>query len=166
MADLRAAAPVETEKIGAYLHDRSRIPAPPATDWKARTGPFLWIGLGFVLAMGAEALAFQTRSTWYAHRDWVVPMTTPILALSGVMLGYLLWRGQLMRLAWPLSLIFLALAFTAFNIWAGRVSPHHEGRDVLAVIIAVLLGVAVVWTILQGIVFEYRNPSRPPAPEV
>ena len=86
MATLTAKAPVEPAKT-TYLHDRSGRPSAPkksVKDAAVELAPLI----GFaVLAGGAQALAFTTRAAWAGHRDWVVPVTTPLWVAGAVALG-------------------------------------------------------------------------------
>ncbi|MCC7365632.1 MAG: hypothetical protein IT303_14800 [Dehalococcoidia bacterium] len=164
-ANFSAAAPTEPEKSGAYLHDRSRIPSPPADDWKSIAKPYGGLAIGLVLAFVLVGLAFETRDTWMAHRDWVVPVTTPLLAIGGVALGHLIWRQQ-----WDLFftgfLILVALiGLVASNIWRGElVEGEDTGRDVLAIISGITLGLLVVYSVVAVVICEWKRATKPPEP--
>ena len=167
MADFSAPAPRESLKLGEYLHERGRIPAAPDWTTGGLVQRYLPLALGVLFAMGAMALAFQTRASWSSHREWVVPATTPLLALGGVALGYMVARGKVTSIVWPAGFLFLAVVLTIFNRWRGSISSGEDtARNVMTVLTAILLGVAVVSLILTMIVTEVRDPAKPPpAPE-
>ncbi len=165
MADLTAQTPTEAEKTG-WLHDRSRIPARPATsaqDLHLRYRGWL---LGLVLALGLTALAFQTRASWESHRDWVVPMTVPFWASAGIALG-LLVDGRRWKAAAPgIVLLVVALVLTGLNVWRGTETDGQDNwRDALSIVAGVTLGFMVV-ALLAGLIWsELAGPKeeQPPA---
>ncbi len=165
MADLTAQAPTEPQKT-RWVHDRSRIPARPATtaqDLHLRYRGWL---LGFVLALGLTALAFQTRATWESRRDWVVPMTVPFWASAGIALG-LLVDGRRWKAAAPGIVLFVvALLLTGLNIWRGTETDGQDNwRDALSIITGVTLGFMVV-ALLAGLIgseLTRTKQAQPPA---
>src|SRR5438094_957595 len=135
MADLSVAAPVETAKSGAYLHDRGRIPDPPARTRGEIASSFADIALGLLLALRFVALAFQTRDSWMRHRDWVVPVLVPPIVIGGVALGYLLVRGRLNAIGPAAVSLTLAVLLTMLNVWRGT---YVDGTDGLQRALAIL----------------------------
>ena len=166
MANFSAPAPSEDTKA-AWLHDRSRIPAAPPSSRADVFRRYLPLTFGILLALGAEALAFQTRASWSSGREWVVPATTPLLVIGGLALGHLVARGKLNSVSWPAGFVLLAIIFTIFNIWRGTISSGADtGRNVLTVLTAILLGVSVAWLMLTLLITEVKDPTRAPtAPE-
>ncbi len=123
--------------------------------------------IGILFALGAVALAFQTRASWNIHRDWVVPVLVPPLVLGGLAMGYLTARLRLKALATPLMLLSIALLFTILNIIRANFTEGDDGlRDALSIMTGVLLGVTILWLIVAFAWTEYRDPVKPPAPEM
>ncbi|MBE7520458.1 MAG: hypothetical protein HS107_14560 [Thermoflexaceae bacterium] len=165
MPDLTARAPIETEKTG-WLHDRSRIPARPAASAQELLVRYRGWLLGFALALGLTALAFQTRASWENHRDWVVPMTVTIWAPSGLALGFLIDRRRWKAVAPGIVLLVIALVLTGVNIWRGTETDGQDNwRDALSIITGVTIGfmavallAALAWSEMKG---GARNGERP-----
>lgn len=167
MADLTAAAPVESAKSGDYLHSRERIPARPAATRGDLVRRFLPLALGIACAAGFVALGFQTRATWSTHRDWVIPVTAPLLAIGGVALGYLLARGRANALATGALFLALTVLLTVLNIWRGAHTDGSDGlRDALSILAGLALGGTVAAFVIAAIAVELRDPARAPAPEM
>ena len=149
------------------LHDQAAMPARPALprqDFVKVWAPFI---IGTVLALGSVALAFQTRASWDSHRDWVVPVTVPILVIGGLAMGYLAAGMRLKALAVPIVLLAVALLFTLLNILRGNSVEGSDGlRDALSIMTGVLLGATILWLIVAFAWTEYRNPIEPPAAEM
>ena len=166
MADFTAPAPSEAAKIGDYLHDRGRIPAAPQWTTGGLVGRYLPLALGILFAMGALALAFQTRASWSSHREWIVPVTIPVLVLGGVALGYMVARGKLTSIIWPAGFLLVVIVLTVFNAWRGSISTGHDtARNVMTIFAAILLGIAVVSLIITMVVTEVKDPAKAPAPK-
>jgi hypothetical protein len=167
MADFTTRVPVETEKRGAYLHDRTNRPTvqrPPAREWLRRN---LGLVLGIALALGFEALAFQTRAAWNVHRDWVVPVTTPFWVLGGIALGHLLARLRGEALAPGLALLVLGLALTGGNIaLAIQTDGPRTSRDVLSILAGVSYGLAIAALVVALLVVEWRHPTHATEPQM
>ena len=123
--------------------------------------------LGILFGIGMVALAFQARASWESHRDWVVPVTVPLLVVAGLGLGFLAARLRWIELALPVGLLVLALVLTILNILRGIATDGEDGlRDAMTIITAVLLGFSVASLIAALAWVEFRNPIRPPAPEM
>ena len=166
MADFTAPAPSEAAKIGDYLHDRGHIPAAPAWSPTDLVKRYLPLALGVLFAMGAMALAFQTRASWSSHREWVVPTATPLLAIGGVSLAYMVARGKITSIIWPAGFLFVVIVLTVFNAWRGSISTGHDtARNVMTIFAAILLGIAVVSLIITMVVTEVKDPTKAPAPK-
>ncbi len=167
MPNFAAPVPIEPEKSGAYLHDRSRMPATPvhsAMEWaKANSGPIL----GLVFALGFSALAFQTRSSWHTHRDWVIPVTTPLLALGGVCLGHLVGRREIRALLPGLGALAIAVVLTGFNILRSLYSDGQDTpRDVMTFFTTIAIIFAIAAFIFATVQVEVRRPTKAPKPEM
>ncbi len=166
MATLTATAPVEPEKT-TFLHDRASLPAAPARslrDVALGLAPLLSLVL---LAAGAEALAFTTRAAWAGHRDWVVPVTTPIWVVGAVTLGAMLWRQKWQFAAAALAFLAVGLALTVLNIVrAQNVDGADHLRDFYAISSAVMYGCATVAAVTGWAMMEIRQPIAAPPPEV
>ena len=167
MPNFAAPIPVETEKSGAYLHDRDHLPASPvrsAMEWaKGNQGPIL----GLIFALGFSALAFQTRSSWHTHRDWVIPVTTPLLALGGVCMGHLVARREIKALLPGLTSVALALVLTGFNILRSFYSHGQDTpRDVMTFFTTIAIIFAIAALIFATVQVELRRPTKAPKPEM
>ena len=166
MATLTATAPVETEKT-TYLHDRSIRPSAPAKSLKdAATdlAPLLSLAL---LAASAQALSFTTRAAWAGHRDWVVPMTTPLWVIGAVALGAMLWRQKWQIAAPSLAFLCVGLALTVLNVIRGQdVDGSDHLRDFYAIASAVMYGCATVAAVAGWAMMEIRQPIAAPPPEL
>lgn len=167
MANLKAAAPIEEQKSGAYLHDRSRIPAGPERDWKqwaADNQGYLW-GIAFGLLLTAAVM--QTRDAWESHRDWVPPALLVPSVLGGLALGHLGQRGKVNAAAVPSLLLGVTAFALLLHYWMKEEHPD-SGAMLTALTItayATLIG-AVHWLIAAIIFVEATDPTRPPEPEV
>jgi hypothetical protein len=164
-ADFSQPAPVNPEKVNA-LHAQSEMPARPKLARADIGKVFLPPALGLLFALGAVAMAFQARASWESHRDWVVPVTLPILVIGGLGLGYLAARMNLRKLAPTVSLLLLTLMFGFFNILRGEWTEGDDGlRDALSIITGIMLGATIVSAIATYAWDEIRNPVKPPAAE-
>jgi asparagine N-glycosylation enzyme membrane subunit Stt3 len=167
MPNFAAPVPIETEKSGAYLHDRASMPASPSFSvmgWVKENQGFV---LGLIFALGFSALAFQTRSTWHTHRDWVIPVTTPLLAIGGVCLGHLVGRRAIKALMPGLGMVALAIVLTGFNILRSVYSHGPDtARNILTVLTAIAIAAAIALCVLATVQLELRNPTKAPKPEM
>lgn len=166
MADFESPVPVEEEKTGAFLHDRGNRPAPAGSTRRELFDRWFPLVIGMLAALGMVALTFQTRASWEAHRDWVVPVTVPLLVLGGLALGILLARREWSALAPALVVIGGILLMTVFDIWLDADDREAGLRDGLAASNGVLLGLAVVLSLGALIWVELKRPAKAPAPEV
>ncbi|MCY4391249.1 MAG: hypothetical protein OXE43_04255 [Chloroflexi bacterium] len=165
MADFTAPAPVETEK-SAVVHDRETRPDAPA-DRQDLGRMLLLIAVGVLFTAALVALAYQARASWTEVRDWVVPVTIPFYAIGGISLAYLVLRRAWMAASTGLTLLFLTVALTGFNLWRAALTTGPDGlRDSLSITAGVLLGVTIAALAAAMIWVEARRPSRPPAPEL
>ena len=165
-ADFSAPAPVEREKQGDYLHDRERIPDEPK-DRMQLVRPYIGMGIGLLLAFLFTGLAFEARDSWNAHRDWVVPATVPFLALAGIAMGHLIWRGEWSAF-FPGFLLLLGVIGIEFsNWWRSTLTDGDDvARDVLSIAAGVVLGITVAYLIAAVIWVELKRPTRAPQPEM
>jgi hypothetical protein len=165
MAQFSAPAPFEETKP-TWLHERDNRPDAPARRTPVLVKRYLPMALGFLFAMGLEALAFETRATFGGQRDWVVPVTTPFFAIGGVALGALLARKQLIAAAPGIVFLCIAVALTIANIWRGQVDDGQDyARDILSILTAVALAAALISLVAAIVWSELRNPTRAPLPE-
>ncbi|MGH2633802.1 MAG: hypothetical protein ACRDG3_10370 [Tepidiformaceae bacterium] len=165
MADFAARVPVETEK-STYLHDRGNRPASPTPTIRDRAirSWRVWIAIG--LALGFEAMAFQLRDYWPGPRDWVVPVTTPLVVLGGLALGFMVARRQFW-VAWPAILaLVVTLGCIALNVTGEAIkSDGNTLAYAYNVLGAISLGVTVTLAVGGMLVAEITRPVRPPLPE-
>ena len=167
MATLTAKAPVEPDKSGAYLHDRSRIPeAPPAS-----RGQLLLrhagIIAGVALSLALTALMVQTRATWETHRDWVTAAALVPMAVAGVALGYLFARNKSEMAALGAVAFVLAGVVITFNILRGVDTEGQDNlRDAMSIITAVFLAIGVICSVAGYFLAEIKDPTRAPEPQI
>jgi hypothetical protein len=146
-----------------YLHDQERIPAPPKPSVTEYGKRFSILLVGFFFTVLLVGLAFQTRDSWGAHRDWVVPMTVPLLGLAGIALAYLLVRRAWLEATPGIVLVMIAVLLGAANLWRGAVVDGPDTlRDVLAISGGVFLSLGVLVLIGAMAWVELRRPTRPP----
>jgi energy-coupling factor transporter transmembrane protein EcfT len=161
MANWSAPAPTNPEKPN-WLHDQSELPAPPArsrVDYARILAPIV-LGLAFTGAL--VALGFQSRASWDSHRDWVIPVTIPLLAIAGVAAGYLVARRAWVALGPVLLLLLLLCSLTALNVWRGAETEGSDAlRDALSIMQGVLLGLTVASAIAAMVFVEWTRPTRP-----
>lgn len=166
MANFSVPAPYEPEKSGAYLHDRSRLPAGPGdrnADMRYLLVPLLAIAFG----IGLFALCVQTRAAWDTHRDWVVPASAQVAVLGGLGLGYLLARNKWLEALPGIGLLLIAVVITALNIWRGEVVSGSDAlRYAMGIVTTVFIGLTVIALVGGLIAAEVTDPTRPPEPEV
>ena len=165
MADFSAAAPVEPEK-SEVVHDRDTRPDAPS-DRQDLGRLLLLIAVGVLFSAALIALAFQARASWTEVRDWVVPVTIPLYALGGISLAYLVLRRAWLAASAGLTLLFITVALTGFNLWRAALTTGPDGlRDSFSITIGVLLGFTIAALAAAMVWVEARRPSRPPAPEL
>ncbi|MEX0781684.1 MAG: hypothetical protein WD557_03470 [Dehalococcoidia bacterium] len=166
MTDWSTPAPVNPEKPN-WLHDQAQLPGPPVrrlTEYAAILGPLV---LGLVFTGALVALAFWSRASWESHRDWVVPVTVPLLAIGGVAIGYLAARRAWAAAGPAFFLLALAAAFVASNIWRGTATEGSDGlRDALSIMSGVTIALAVAAAVGGMVFVEKTRPTRPPAAEM
>lgn len=167
MADLTLRAPIESEKQGAYLHDRSRLPEAPAL--RAPELIMRWgiILMGVAFAAGGAALAFQTYDSWHHTRDVLLVLSVSLAGPAGTALGYIIYRRRMDAFFPAFLMIILACGLTAMN---GARAYTTDGpdtfRDVLTIGTAVTLGVLFLYLIAAWIWLEKEDPTRAPQPEM
>lgn len=167
MADFTASRPIETQKEGAYLHDRSNRPAAPTWTRMQLVRRFAPLAFGLVLAMGFLAIAFQTWASWENHRAWAVALMTPLWVLGGVALAHLLVRREFKVITLGMSFVGFGLILTCMNIWRGtRTDGQDGGRDAMTIISAILFVIAVHSFLIAAVWVEAKRPVRAPAPEM
>jgi hypothetical protein len=165
MADLAAPAPYEAEK-STFLHDRSARPSRPGASPLLSGRRLLGIALSVLCTAGFVALEFQTRGTWNGRRDFAVPVTVPFSAISGVAVGMLLFRTQVLGLLPGFGFLAVALLLTGADIWRGEVVDGSDAlRNVLAIITAVFLGLAALAFTVGLVWAEVTQPIKAPQPE-
>ncbi len=167
MANLKAAVPIEEQKSGAYLHDRSRIPAGPKWDWKswaANNQGYLW-GIAFGLLLTAAVM--ETREAWESHRDWVPPALLVPAVLGGLALGHLGQRGKVNAVAVPSFLLGITAFSLLLHFWLKEEHPDNGGMLTALTITSYATLIAAVHWLIGAVVFvEASDPTKPPEPEV
>jgi|GEM_PF-939742 len=166
MADFSVPAPVEPEKKGAYLHDRSRIPEAPALPSRYRPEYLLVLG-SVILTAGLAALAFQVWDAWDNTRNLGFVISIGIVAPGGVSLAYLIWRKR-WDWAGPALIIAVMLAMlVGANFWRGTYVDGPDGlRDALSIITGIL-GAFLIGMLVFGYFWvEITDPTRAPEPEM
>ena len=167
MANFADSRPIETQKEGAYLHDRTSRPAAPTWTRMELVQRFAPIGLGLLLAMGFMAIAFQTWASWDNHRAWAVALMTPLWVLGAVALGHLFMRKEFKVTAFGMSLVALGLILMAINSWRGDLTEGQDnGRDAMTIISAILFVIAIHSFVIAAIWVEAKRPTRAPVAEM
>lgn len=163
MAELNLPAPYEGAKVD-YLHDQSARPEAPKAE-KSDRGRYLFaILLGVVATAALVALAFEARSSWESHRDWVVPAVAPLLAIGGVAFAYLVIRGELTAVVTGFMFAFVTLLLEILNRYRGSETDGSDvGRDVLSSLAGVGVALTVLVLVIAMIMVEVRHPQRPPS---
>lgn len=164
MADFTSARPVEDVKAGEFLHDlanRPKAARPGAPELLQRHLPLL---AGIAVSLVLVALAFQARDTWGAHRDWVVPVTAPLLVVGGIAFGSLIVRREWNVLTPALFLAAGVALLTAWDVWLDVEDKDDSVRDGIAIANAVLLSLFVVVSTVALAWVEAKRPTRAPAP--
>ena len=165
--DWRLPAPVETEKQGAYLHDRSRIPEAPPVERPELARRFGIVIMGVLFTIGLAAMAFTTLSAWDNTRDLAFVMNIGVVGIAGVGLAYLVYRGRWDFAAVGIGLAVLTLGFIGMNAARAYTSDGPDiFRDVMTVLGAITLGVLYVYVIAATIVTELKDPTHAPEPEM
>ncbi len=162
MADFSAAAPSEPEKR-TVVHDRAARPDAPS-ERRDLARLLLLIAAGALFGAAILALAYQTRASWTEARDWVVPVTVPFYALSGLALAHLVLRRAWREASAGLVFLALALALTGFNLWRAVLTSGPDGlRDGLSIAAAIFLALAIAALLSAMAWVEACRPVRPPA---
>lgn len=162
MADFTSSRPVELVKAGAFLHDRTNRPsvARPGVGVLARRHLPLLAGIAAALVL--VAFAFQARDSWGTHRDWVVPVTAPLLAVGGIALGSLLARREWNVLTPAFFLVLGAVLLAAWDVWLDVEDKEDAVRDGIAIASALFLSLIVVASVAALAWVEWRRPTRGP----
>jgi len=167
MANLKAAMPIEENKSGAYLHDRTRIPANREWNWKqwaANNQGYLW-GIAFGLLLTAAVM--ETREAWESHRDWVPPALLVPAVLGGLALGHLGQRGKVNVVAVPGFLLGVTLFAVVMHLWVKEDHPGNGGLLTTFTIISYASLIAAAHWLIAAVIFvEATDPTRPPEPEM
>lgn len=167
MADFAAARPVESEKLGAFLHDRKNRPAAPTWARADMAKRFAPIVLGVVFAACYIAIAFQTWAWWDNGRAWAVALTAPLWALGGFGAAHLAMRREWRTLALGVPFLIIGLILMWANAWRGEVTEGQDNaRDAMTIISAICFLIAVHCGLLGAIWAEARRPTRVPRPEM
>jgi hypothetical protein len=165
MADLTAAAPIETEKTGDYLHDMTNRPQPPESRTPDLIKRYTPGALALLLTFAVVALAFETRDSWTSHRDWVIPVNVPFFAIAGLALAHLLIRHEWLAALPGFTLLLVSSVFMAINVWIGAAGA--ENQDGARLFLAIAGGIGIVFgviALLIGLVWvEAKRPTRAPA---
>jgi len=162
MTNWASPSPSEPNKAH-YLHDRERIPRPPKPTVAEYAKQYALPLIGIFLTVPIVGLAFQTRDSWGAQRDWVIPVTAPLLAIAGVALAYLVVRRAWLEAAPGVALLLIAVLLGAANLWRGAVVDGPDTlRDVLASSGGVFISLGVLALIGAMAWVEIRRPTRPP----
>jgi peptidoglycan/LPS O-acetylase OafA/YrhL len=165
-AEFTVPAPFETNKP-QWLNENDKLPDAPKSTVRVMFKRYLPMALGFLFAIGIEALAFQTRATFGGQRDWVVPTFTPFFAIGGVALGALLARKQVIAATPGITFLVIAVVLTILNIIRAQSTEGHDwGRDIFSILTGVALGAALIALVAAIVWSEARNPTRAPLPEV
>ena len=167
MADFTASRPIETQKEGDYLHDRSNRPEAPTWTRMELARRFAPLALGLLFAAGFLAIAFQTWASWENQRAWAVALMTPLWVLGGVALGHLLVRREFKIISLGVSFVGLGLILMYLNVWRGNVTEGQDGgRDAMTIISAILFVIAMHSFLTAALWVEAKRPVRVPAPEM
>lgn len=164
--DFSVPAPVEPEKQGDYLHDRSRLPEAPARpQWRRAEDIFGLVSLIATIALTVVAL--QTWDAWDNTRDLGFVISVGIVALGGVGLGYLLWRQRWDWAGPSLIIGFLIALVIGANLWrASYVDGSDTLRDVLSIVTGILGGLLIGIVVFGYFWVEITDPTRAPEPEM
>lgn len=165
MTDFSARAPYQPEKP-YELHDQTKIvpPGPPTRDFVSR---HLSIIVGGVATLVFIALAFQARAGWENHREWVVAVTVPGLALGGLGVGNLIARGKPMLLGPGMLVLGVCVVFTILNIQRGYATEGQDNwRDVMSILQGITLTIALHLFFGAFVWNEWKNPIKAPQPEM
>ncbi len=167
MADFAAARPIETEKQGAFLHDRKNRPEPATWTRSALAVRHAPIALGLLFAAGYLAIAFQTWAWWGYDRAWAVALMLPLWALGGFAGAHLAIRREWKVLTFGAPFLLIGLILLWSNIWRGSVVDGPDnGRDAMTIISAICFIVAANLDILGLVWVEARRPTRAPKLEM
>lgn len=165
MADFTARIPVEEDKP-TWLHDINNRPKHPPLDWRTLVDRYWGPALGLFLALGFQALSYETRAGWFSRRDWVEPSLTVFWAAGGMCAGLLISRKAWTYAAPGLTLLVIGLLFTAGNIIR---HAYVDGPDFLLTtldILAVLCYAFMLVAFIAAVAWqEWKDPLKvaPPA---
>lgn len=166
MVNWSAPAPANPEKPD-WLHDQEQLPDAPESERRDYARFIVPIVLGLVFTGALVALAFWSRASWESHRDWVVPVTVPLLAIGGVAMGYLAARRAWSAMVPAFFLLALTVALVASNIWRGSATEGSDGlRDALSIMSGVTIGLTFIAAVGAMVFVEVTRPTRAPAPEM
>jgi hypothetical protein len=167
MADFAARIPVEEQKP-TWLHDIDNRPKHPPIEWRVAMRRYWPVALGFFLALGFQALSYETRAGWFERRDWVEPSLTVFWAAGGMCAGLLIAR-RAWGVAMPgIAFLVVGLAFTWANI-ARHIYIGHgpDGWLTTFDILAVLCYAAMLICFIGGLIWlETSQPIKVPPPEM
>ena len=165
MANWTAKAPSNPDKAN-WLHDHHALPKAPKRgfeDWAS----WLWlVALTILFTAGFTAIAVQTRATWDTHRDWVVPVVVPMLALGGLGLAYLVVRVRIVAALPGLFLLAITLTLLVLNILRGVATEGDDGlRDAMSIVSSVFFGLSLLAFVVMAAWVEITSPTRAPGQE-
>jgi hypothetical protein len=165
MVNWSSPAPANPEKAD-WLHDQEQLPDSAESERRDYGRFIVPVILGLVFTGLLVALAFWSRASWESHRDWVVPVTVPLLAIGGVAMGYLSARRAWSAMGPAFLLLALTAALVASNIWRGSATDGSDGlRDALSIMSGVTIGLTVAAAVGATIFVEATRPLRAPTPE-
>jgi hypothetical protein len=165
MADLKSAAPVETEKSGAYLHTREQIPEAPEGGGKVFLSRNAIVFAGILFTIGITAIAFTARDGWTTHRDFVTALPVPLWSMGGIALGLLAVRSKWNAASFPLIFILVSIMLAGFMLLRNDQAGGPEStRRALAAISGLFLLVGVHWMVGNAVKSEVSDPVKPPPP--
>ena len=165
MADFTARVPVEEQKA-TWLHDIDNRPKHPPLDWRTLVQRYWAPALGLALALGFQALSYETRAGWFSRRDWVEPALTVFWAAGGMCAGLLIARKAWIVAAPGIVLLTIGLIFTVLNIVR---HAFVDGPDALLTALDILAAVSYGFMLIAfigGIIWlEWKRPQKvaPPA---
>ncbi len=166
MADFSARMPVEEQKA-TWLHDIDNRPKHPALDMQLLIHRYWGAALGFLLALGFQALSYETRAGWFSRRDWVEPSLTVFWAAGGMCAGLLISRKAWTAAGPGIGLLVVGLTFTVLNIIR---HAFVDGPDALLtatdILAAVSYGFMLIAFIGGMIWLEWKHPQKVAPPEV
>jgi hypothetical protein len=166
MADFAARMPVEEDKA-TWLHNIDNRPKRTPLVWRALLHRYWGVGLGFLLALGFQALSYETRAGWSSRRDWVEPSLTVFWAAGGMCAGLLFARRAWSAAAPGLIFLSIGLTFTVLNIVR---HAYVDGPDALLTaldILAVLSYACMLIAFIGAVIWlEWKRPLKVAPPEM